>query len=232
MIGLSKSTLDLFIRCPRCFWLSKMKKLKPPEGIKASITSGMDSCMKAYVEMCAIGTVPCAYLEGFDDVQIYPNQAIASRFQSWQKFQAVVEVEGIQIKAWGGLDNMLLHKDGAVSAWDFKSKGKPPEPGYSEKYYQTQADMCHLLLEAQIVNGDNTFKCSGRQYFTYKYPVVIQGGAMVFNHHTHWIESDPERAKKLLHRAVLCLEGPMPASTEDCEICCYVADRHAIVKSI
>ncbi|GAI53572.1 unnamed protein product, partial [marine sediment metagenome] len=42
-IRLSPSALNLFLQCPRCFWLEKNKGIKRPRGIFPSLPSGMDS---------------------------------------------------------------------------------------------------------------------------------------------------------------------------------------------
>ena len=183
--------------------------------------------MKSYAEHCALSGSDCFYLpKGFENVlQIHPKQDVVRKFQNWRTFQRVLVVGGIEIKAWGGLDNLLLYKDGKVAAWDFKSKGKIPDMGYSEKYYQTQADMCHLLLEGQTVDGQQLVS-AGVQFFTYAFPVASTGRAeMIFDYLTVSISSDPERAKKLLYDASVCLSGDMPASSETCEQCQYIESR-------
>jgi len=47
-IRLSPSSLNLFLECPRCFWLDKNKGIKRPRGIFPSLPSGMDSVIKKY----------------------------------------------------------------------------------------------------------------------------------------------------------------------------------------
>src|SRR4030065_1387905 len=59
MISLSNSTLNLFLECPRCFWLQKNKKISRPRGIFPTLPSGMDSVIKQYFNRYRkTGTLP------------------------------------------------------------------------------------------------------------------------------------------------------------------------------
>lgn len=49
-IMLSPSTLNLYLECPRCFWLDKIKGIKRPRGIFPSLPSGMDLVIKNYFD--------------------------------------------------------------------------------------------------------------------------------------------------------------------------------------
>jgi len=45
---LSPSNLNLMQDCPRCFWLTMVKKIKRPSGPMSSIPIKMDSIIKNY----------------------------------------------------------------------------------------------------------------------------------------------------------------------------------------
>ena len=47
---LSPSTLNVFLDCPRCFWLDKVKNIKRPRGIFPSLPSGMDRAIKVHFD--------------------------------------------------------------------------------------------------------------------------------------------------------------------------------------
>src|SRR5262245_14027411 len=49
-IKLSPSTLNLFVDCPRCFWLALRKKIRRPSGPFPSLPVGMDSVIKKYFD--------------------------------------------------------------------------------------------------------------------------------------------------------------------------------------
>ena len=49
-IRLSPSTLNLFLECPRCFWLHINKRIQRPRGIFPSLPGGMDLVIKDYFD--------------------------------------------------------------------------------------------------------------------------------------------------------------------------------------
>lgn len=225
MIGLSKSSLEVFQSCPRCFWMDKMAKSPRPRGIFPGLPKGIDRVMKEMVERQVAAGMPVSYLDG-SKASPFADRAALKLFQSWRTFQTVVDIgQDRMVKAWGELDDLLVHSDGTVSPWDFKSKGDAPEDAveYSQKYYQLQADMYQLVLAGQGL------KCSGFCYFTYVWPVEIQERNIQFDHWTVRIPADSVRARKVLAQAVDCLEGPCPVSSTECEYCAFVDKRKEVM---
>ncbi len=45
---LSPSSINLFLECPRCFWLQLVKKITRPQGAFPSLPSGMDRILKQH----------------------------------------------------------------------------------------------------------------------------------------------------------------------------------------
>src|SRR3989344_8415650 len=59
LFKLSPSSLNLFIDCPRCFWLQVVKKVKRPDGAFPSLPSGMDKVLKEHFDrFMEQGTLP------------------------------------------------------------------------------------------------------------------------------------------------------------------------------
>jgi hypothetical protein len=218
LTGLSKSTLEIFMDCPRCFWLAKVGKLERPRSPMPSVLNAIDASMKAWVELNLLKPETIVWLGGSTAVP-FPDRDVVENYRSWRSFQAVIQTHNVKVKAWGELDELLLHPDKTVSPWDFKSKGSAGDEEYSKKYYQLQADMYHLLLDA------NGHTCSGFCYFTYIWPMEFTDKGMQWNHSTHRIASDPHRATAVLEAATLCLEGACPPSRDGCTYCAYVSAR-------
>lgn len=218
MIGLSASTLSLFKNCARCFWLEKIKKLKRPEGIKASIMSGLDREMKNSVEQAVLHNQPHVYLAEIEGAQPFSDRAKLKKMQNWKTFQ--VQVGGILL--WGGLDDLVSYPEtGTVAPWDFKSNGKERAwSEYAAEYYQTQGDTYHVLLEG------SGFVAAGHSLFTFSWPSGFEpGGNIVFRHQTISLPTDPKRVLGLAQEAMDCLNSPEPAPSATCEYCHYVEVR-------
>lgn len=215
--GISQSALGLFKSCPKCFWLDKNKKIKRPQGIKASIMGGIDLAMKNSVESSVERRMEHLYLDSLPGAVPFRDRTRLSKFQSWRSFQTVID----GIKIWGELDDLIeFPADSTVAPWDFKSNGQEREwLSYAEMYYQTQMDMYHLLLEGQGL------KCTGHGYFTFSWPSGFGPEGLIFSHKTIEVKTNPYDAVKLLHDAVECLESPMPFQGPNCEYCEFINNR-------
>lgn len=225
MIGLSKSTLEIFVDCPRCFWLAKVSKVERPRSPMPSVVNAIDAEMKKLVGQHVADNLAVPYLSGTNLVP-YPDRRRIELFRSWRTFQRETTIKGVGIKAWGELDDLLVDpKTGIVTPWDYKSKGTAPDQAYCEKYNTLQGDMYHFLLEGQEL------KCSGSAKFTYTWPEWSgEVGEIVFREQSIDMVSDPKRAEAVLYAAAVCLAGKMPAASMECKYCDYTTKR-GVLKS-
>ncbi len=217
-IGLSKSSLGQFKNCPRCFWLDKNHKIKPPRGIMASIMNGIDDMMKQSVEASVLRGEAHSYLADIPGAVPFRDRARMEKFRSWRTFQAVVD----GVKIWGELDDLIEFPDrGLVQPWDFKSNGKERDwAEYIAEYYTLDGDMYHLILE----QGEK-LKCTGKSALTFQWPASHDATGIHFAFQTVEVATDPQRAVDLIHAAVNCLKGPLPEPGVSrfgaCEQCTY-----------
>lgn len=233
-IRLSKSTLEEFNRCARCWWLAKNHKIKAPDGIRAGVPMGIDRVLKGHYDAHrAAGTVP-AELVGKIPGGLYGGKRVSmSDLRNWRKGLAV-SVGTYELST--ALDDMLFDpKTGLYNMIDYKSKAKLTNVEDTQKYYQTQADAYDLALN---VNG---YQTDGRAFFAYYAPISVDrdvtgddtndGRYVPFNWHAQVIviTADHARIKDLVTRAGKCLEGPLPAASMDCDMCVYVKDRKAFI---
>src|SRR3989338_1065151 len=110
-IKLSPSTLNLFLECPRCFWLDKVKNIKRPRGIFPSLPGGMDRVIKAYFDTFRAKSVLPPELDGgnFEGVKLFSDQDRLERWRSWKT--GLVYRDGDGSVLGGALDDLLV-KDG------------------------------------------------------------------------------------------------------------------------
>lgn len=227
-IGLSPSSLGSFRNCPRCFWWEKNWKVRQPDGIKASLPKGMDAVMKAYVDGLVAKGEQVPWLAELPGATPLKDRAKLKKFMSWTTFQTPeMTVDGVTFKLWGNVDDVIEHPDGSVTPWDFKTKGNEPDEAYGKKYYQTQLDVYHALLEAQGL------KCTGNGILTYGWPDSIGPGArLVFPWKNLLMDTDPARAIALAAAAAKCLQGPEPLpglslyDHSPCGFCSFVVSRN------
>ncbi|MEM4245182.1 MAG: PD-(D/E)XK nuclease family protein [Candidatus Nanoarchaeia archaeon] len=202
MIELSPSKLNLMEDCPRCFWLLVNKNVKRPGGPMAGVLTKMDSVIKHYFEKYRdSGTLP-PIIRGKVDAKLARG------------IPKTLYYEGEDVKVEGKPDE-YLDFDGFIVPFDHKvSKGKSAED--THKAYVLQLDFYTFLLKV------NNFKTKNEAYLAYYYPCdcdVHDGVDITCD--VVKIKTDPDRARRVLEKAVRLLNGRMPAPSPECDFCKY-----------
>ncbi len=258
-LRLSKSQLDKFVACPRCFWLAQRHKLAQPDMISSKVWKGVERVtIQHYEEHRRAKTTP-TNLVGFvpDDAIPYQGDRLDLKsLRYWGKGLSFA-VDGVQMTT--ALDDMLQYLDGNSPAStryaviDYKSKSKPTDEEATRDLYQNQADVFDLACN---VNG---YPTDGLVYFDYWYPRRVMNAEQANEEHDghglttqKWgsqvvvLKADHARIKKLILAAAACLEGPMPdpvfttitpkgkpSRTEpSCPVCAYVHERELLFASM
>jgi len=204
MIKLSPSSLNLFLGCPRCFWLYLNKGLKRPSIPVATITTGLDKVIKEYCNIYREKNILPPFLEGKVPGKLMRNLPR----RGWLDFND----DKMDARLGGYLDECLELGDNLYAALDHKTRGSIPEG--THKAYQFQMDAYTFLLEQ---NGLPTCKVA---YLVYYIPKgVATSKAIEFEVFPSQVKTDPEYAKQVFYDAVSMLTKPIPAAHKDCEFC-------------
>jgi CRISPR/Cas system-associated exonuclease Cas4 (RecB family) len=208
-IKLSPSTLNLFLSCPRCFWLRLNRGIDLPSGAMPTITNGLDRTIKEYMNRYRPhGKIP-PFLEG----------KISGKLIEFSPKSLSVNISGNILT--GRLDECIVLGDGHHAPLDHKSKGFAPKENHEvHAAYQLQMDCYTLLLQH---NGHNV---NGIGYIAYYYPTFGELHAGIpFNVHICKLKTNPQRALEVFNNAIRCLQDNEPKSGENCELCRYVRER-------
>ncbi len=212
MYKLSATTLNLFLECPRCFWLQFNKGIKRPAGIFPSLPSGMDMILKKHFDRFIKSDKLPPELSGlkvklFDDIK---------KLEIWRNNRKGIVYEdsdGNILK--GAVDNILV-KGKKLIVLDYKTRGYPLKEDTHE-HYINQLNVYNFLLRK---NGYDTEEYS---YLLFYYPrEVNKNGDVVFETKLLKIKTDIKKAERLFKNALACLNGKIPKCSEDCEYCRYV----------
>lgn len=215
MIKLSPSSLNLFLSCPRCFWLYVNRNIKRPGPPVATIASGLDRVVKEYFNLFRSTHSLPPFLEGK-----VPGRLMAKLpYKGWFEFTD----EANDAKLGGYLDECLEIEDNLYAALDHKTRGSVPESVHEA--YQFQMDVYTFLLEK------NQLPTRKKAYLVYYIPKEMRAqGEFQFETFVKEIATDPGRAEEVFRRALALLRGPMPAPGNECEFCKWavttVGDEH------
>lgn len=213
-IKLSPSQLNLFLECPRCFWLHQNQDFHRPAGIFPSLPSGMDNVIKVYFDKYrAKGKLP-PEIEGRVVGTLLPDASVMEKWRSWRTGLNYKDKETGAMMI-GALDDCLVH-DRKYIPLDYKTRGFDPKDG-GESFYQNQLNCYEFLLQA------NDFDTAGYAYLAYYVPKeVSEGGLVRFEITPKKVVTDPEKALEVFKNAVATLLGPMPDRHSGCEYCAYI----------
>lgn len=213
-IRLSPSSLNLFLECPRCFWLQLNENIHRPRGIFPSLPGGMDLVIKDYFDKYREkGALP-PELEGKVDGNLLHDHKLLNQWRNWRTGLEFTD-ENLGVTLFGALDD-CMEKDGKYFPLDYKTRGSAPKSGDSEKYYGNQLDCYTLLLQ------ENGYQVDDYGYLIYYYPEhVEENGTVIFNVEPIKLKIDPDRARKTLRDAIKLLNSPIPPHHSECEYCIW-----------
>ena len=217
-IKISPSSLNLFLDCPRCFWLEKNKNIKRPRGIFPSLPGGMDLVIKAYFDKYRQKNELPPEIKGKLTGNLLADIGLLDKWRSWRATDLCYEDKSINAVLSGALDDCLM-EDGCYIPLDYKTRGSDLKED-PRKYYQTQLDCYCLILES---SGRKT---KGLAYLLYYWPLEVSENGMVrFSVAPFKIETSIKSAKKVFKDAVLLLGQAMPKPNPACEYCSLVVAR-------
>ncbi len=216
-ITVSPSMLMDFVKSPHLFWLDRNLKLGWPRGAFPSLPGGMDTALKAWYDSWRpTGLPPEVRGQGLTG-RPHTDQKLVTQLRTKGKngMKPISVAHAVGGKLYsltfqGQIDDVLLEPNGAVSVFDYKTRGSAPKPGDTEKYYEKQGDGYALLL---LRNG---FKPSGKGHFAYyhspKTTTSAETGDVTFQFRAEVVHvtADAVRSELLLQKVIECLAGPCP----------------------
>jgi CRISPR/Cas system-associated exonuclease Cas4 (RecB family) len=212
-IKISPSSLNLYLECPRCFWLQLNEGLKRPEQPSSTLPMGIDLTLKAYFDHWRKkGGVP-PILKGKLPGKLLSDQALIAKFRSrsfeWYDKKVDAYFTGI-------LDDALDLEDGIIVPLDNKTRGFPPlEPHIA---HLTQMSAYTLLLRE---NGFKTKNLAYLIYWFFNHKSFDLESPMHFNVTVEEVNTKPDEVLALFEEAAKMLREPMPPRSADCAFCAY-----------
>jgi hypothetical protein len=205
-IKLSPTGLNLFLECPKCFWLEKVKGIKRPRGIFPSLPGGMDGILKVYFNEYRDSDGLPPMLEGKLEGKLM-NPLPKTLFMKDDELMAVL---------LGKLDEALDFGDGTFAPVDHKTRGYAPKEEMIAAY-QMQMDAYDLLL------AKNGFPTRNKAYLLYYHPISGDlHNKFPFVLTIKEVQTNPERAMQVFRDAInLIRSSEMPQAANTCEYCAW-----------
>lgn len=226
---ISRSKIDLFVECPRCFYLDRRLGVGRPPGFPFNLNSAVDHLLKKEFD------IHRAKGESHPLMKAYGVDAIPfahPRMDEWRE-----NFKGVQFLhtptnfiVTGAVDDIWINKKKELIVVDYKATSKESEVTLDAEWqngYKRQMEVYQWLLRK------NDFEVSDTGYFVYangrkdlkafdgklEFKVIL----LPYTGSDAWIET-------LLMEIKLCLDGALPKTKEGCVYCAYRADAERAEK--
>lgn len=218
---LSRSRIDAFIKCPKCFYIDRRLGVGQPPGFPFSLNSAVDKLLKKEFDAHrAAGTThPLMKAYGLDAVPFADE-----RMDEWRdslRRGITYHDKATNLLITGGVDDVWVDPQGELMIVDYKATSKEAEVTLDADWqigYKRQMEVYQWLFRKNGFNVSSTgyfVYCNGdadKEAFDAKLEFDIK--IIPYSGDDSWVEGTIHEIKK-------CLDGPMPDSNPECDFCNY-----------
>ena len=226
---LSRSKIDLFTKCPRCFYLDNRLGVGRPKGFPFNLNSAVDHLLKKEFDIHRAKGEKHPLITKYG-VDARPVEHI--ELNAWRENFKGVQYEdpktGLIIT--GAIDDLWINSKGEYIVVDYKATSKAEEIKELDKDwqdgYKRQMEIYQWLLRK------NGLKVSDTGYFVYCNGITDKDAfdaklefaitLIAYKGDDSWVESTIGDAKKCL------TSNSIPEADEDCDYCNYVEARNQL----
>jgi len=220
--ALSRSKVDMFLKCPRCFYLEQRLGVKIPSGPGFSLNNAVDHLLKKEFDIRRAQCLSHPLMEA------YGIDAVPARhdeLEIWREnFKGIRVVhKPTNFEMFGAIDDLWINPAGEYHIVDYKATSTTKEITLDDQWkqwYKIQAEFYQWLFRAR------NFKVNNTAYFVFAnaikdrkaFDAKLEFDVTIIPHEgdDSWVEGTLEKMKE-------CLESDAPpASSLDCEYCQYV----------
>jgi len=220
---ISRSKLDLFLNCPRCFYLDRRLGVGQPPGYPFSLNSAVDALLKKEFDIHRAKKTAHPLMEkyGIDAVPLEHEKIEEWRDSLRRGIQYLHEATNLILS--GGVDDVWVSPKGELMIVDYKATSKNGEVSLDADWqigYKRQMEVYQWLFK------QNGFKVSKTGYFVYcngdtdkeAFDAKLEFDIKVIPY-----KGDDNWVEKALIEAKACLMSPkIPKPAEECDYCQYV----------
>jgi hypothetical protein len=220
MIKISRSKIDLFLECPRCFYLDVIKKVKRPPGFPFSLNNAVDTLLKKEFDQHRMAGTQHPIQKEFGIDALPAQHEMLDKWRQSMHHGVVYIDEARGLHLYGGIDDLWINSEGAYHVVDYKATAKDQpvtELASWTSGYKRQMEVYQWLLRK------NGLRVSDTAYFVY---CTGDSSAESFDNkiqfHTHLIpyEGDDSWVENVLTDLHTCLQNnKLPHKSEACLYC-------------
>jgi len=227
---LSRSKIDLFLNCPRCFYLDRRLGVAQPPGFPFSLNSAVDTLLKKEFDLHRAKNKTHPLMKAYG-LKLVPFAH--AKLDEWREnFQGVQYLHPLtNLIITGAVDDLWTDGQGTIYVVDYKATSKETEVNLEAEWqigYKRQMEVYQWLLRR------NGFKVADTGYFVYcngrtdraAFDAKLEFDIKIipYTGNDAWVEKTILEAKKCL------MASQIPASGKNCDYCAYVKARNGVEK--
>lgn len=226
---ISRSKIELFMQCPRCFWLDARLKIKRPDGPPFQINKAIDELLKKEFDSYRTQGKPHPLMTSYKIRAIpFAHANLSTWRENFVGVQALHEPTNLLV--FGAIDDVWMTEDQELAVVDYKATAKQSDVSLDADWqmsYKRQMEVYQWLLR------QNGFSVSDTAYFVYTNGrldldgfhdrVEFKTKIIPYKGDASWIDQTLRDMKE-------CLEGDIPpvgkaAMGGECDFCSYARAR-------
>ena len=224
---LSRTRLDRFIECPRCFYLDRRLGVDRPPGFPFNLNSAVDALLKTEFDAYRKQRKPHPHYMRAHGIDAVPFQH--TELDDWRNnFKGVQHLhEPTNLLIHGAVDDVWQAQSGELIVVDYKATSKNSAVSLDAKWqrgYKRQLEIYQWLLRR------NGFEVSDTGYFIYcngdssreefAQQLQFEVSVLPYTGSDEWIEETILAAHRCLRS-----ESAPPPDSHGCDYCAYYSAR-------
>jgi len=221
---LSRSKIENFLRCPRCFYLDRRLGIDTPPIPGYPINSAIDFLLKKEFDALRKSGQPHELMKKFSiDAIPYDHPELPRWRDDMGEFIGMSFLHlGTNLKITGMVDDVWINPKSELHIVDYKATSSQKEISLDDEYKQSYKNQMEIY---QWLFRQNDFKVSDTGYFVYanakktpdKFDGILEFEMQIISHDgsDKWVEPTILKIKK-------CLDSDqIPDYSETCDYCKY-----------
>jgi len=221
----SRSKIDDFVNCQRCFWLDRRLKIRKPDTPPFSINKAVDELLKKEFDTYRSKQQPHPMMIEHNISAIpYEHKNLNQWRQNFVGVQFLHKPTNLLV--FGAVDDIWVNDDGELIVVDYKATAKKSEVSLDAPWqvaYKRQLEVYQWLLR------QNGFKVNPTGYFVYTNGRLDPEGffdKVEFRTKVIGYKGDDSWVEPTIIKIKECLESnDIPDPSTDCQYCKYARLR-------
>jgi hypothetical protein len=226
---LSRSKIELYIECPRCFYFDVVLKKSRPSSFPLNLNNAIDVLLKKEFDIYREMAVPHPIQKNELSDFLPAKHHMLDAWRNVQKGGLSFENPKVGFTYFGVIDDLWVNSKGQFAIVDYKSTAKQKPvleiPEWASGYTRQLSFYNYLLKKNGIVScnmGFLVYSTALTSELRFENQLKFSTNAISLELKDEWIEPTLDSIQVLLKNKII------PEQTESCKYCRFEMERHVL----